>query len=166
MVCEGEEAFQSGDATRALSDYRSALVYAPNNPRFQFHLARALAATGRDDEARSYLLNLLLESPGSGEVNLELARIAARKGAMSDAVENYHRAIYGVWEHNPILMRWNVRHELCEFLLGRSAESEAEPEIIALAQDTPSADKNRKKVGWRAALARKAVAENLSCWSI
>src|SRR5580704_7581282 len=43
----------------ALTDYRNALAYNPTNPLFQFHLARALAAAGRDDEARSYLLNLL-----------------------------------------------------------------------------------------------------------
>jgi hypothetical protein len=42
-------------------------------------------------------------------------------------------------------VRWDVRHELREFLLDRSAESEAEPEIIALPQGTPSADIDRGK---------------------
>ena len=86
----------------ALTDYRNALAYNPSNPPFQFHLARALAAGGRDDEARSYLLNLLSESPGSGEVNLELARSAARTNSMADAMRYYQGAIYGEWASDPI----------------------------------------------------------------
>ena len=78
---EGEASFQAGDIKSALTDYRNALVYSPDNAKFQFHLAQALAAAGRGDEGRSYLLNLLSESPGSGEVNLALARIAAHKYA-------------------------------------------------------------------------------------
>ena len=35
---------------------------------------------GRLTEARSYLLNLWDRSPGSGEVNLDLAHISARTG--------------------------------------------------------------------------------------
>ena len=77
MFAQGEADEQAGQVKAALTDYRNALAYNPTNPLFQFHLAKALAAAKRDEEARSYLLNLLSESPGSGEVNLELARIAA-----------------------------------------------------------------------------------------
>ena len=80
---EGEASFRVGDIKSALTDYRNALVYSPDNAKFQFHLAQALAAAGRGDEGRSYLLNLLSESPGSGEVNLALARIAASEPAAS-----------------------------------------------------------------------------------
>ena len=82
----------------ALTDYRNALAYNPSNPLFQFHLAKALSAAGRGEEARSYLLNLLSESPGSGEVNLELARVAARNNSMADAMRYYQGAIYGEWD--------------------------------------------------------------------
>ena len=137
---KGEAAFQSGDLTAALNDYRNALVYAPNNLVFQFHLARALGAAGRREEARSYLINLLTESPGSGEINLELARIAAQEGAAPDAIRFYHNAIYGVWESDPLLMRWRVRRELCEYLLSGGDENDALPELMALSQEVPPDD--------------------------
>jgi tetratricopeptide (TPR) repeat protein len=135
---QGEVSFQSGDIKSALTDYRNALVYSPDNTKFQFHLAQALAAAGRGDEGRSYLLNLLSESPGSGEVNLALARIAAHKGLTSEALRYYQGAIYGEWENDPIAMRWQERRELCEYLLDRGLERQAVPEIIALADNTPA----------------------------
>jgi tetratricopeptide (TPR) repeat protein len=142
----GEAHFQVGDAADAVKDYRNALVYSPGNPVFQLHLAQALIAAGKDAEARSYLLNLLTEFPGSGEINLELARIAAReKGSMQDALRYYYAAMYGVWDSNPIQMRWDVHRELCEYLLVLGNANRAEPEIIALAQDVPPGDIARQK---------------------
>jgi tetratricopeptide (TPR) repeat protein len=143
---QGEASFQAGDIQSALIDYRNAMVYSPGNAKFQFHLAQTLAAAGRGDEGRTYLLNLLSESPGSGEVNLALARIAARKGGTSEAIRYYHAAIYGEWESNPIAMRWQVRRELSEYLLDRGEARQAVPEIIALADDTPTDDPERRKV--------------------
>jgi tetratricopeptide (TPR) repeat protein len=143
---QGETSFQAGDIQSALIDYRNALVYSPANAKFQFHLAQALAAAGRGDEGRTYLLNLLSESPGNGQVNLALARIAARKGATSEAIRYYHAAIYGEWENDPIAMRWQVRRELSEYLLDRGEARQAVPEIIALADNTPPDDLERRKV--------------------
>jgi tetratricopeptide (TPR) repeat protein len=142
---EGESRFRSGNVTGALSDYRNALVYSPDNSVFQLHLAQALAAVGRVDEARSYLTNLLAESPGSGAINLELARIATRQGAAADALRYYHGAIYGVWENDPLNMRWRVRRELCIYLLGTGAKAQAVPEAIALADETAPEDAERRK---------------------
>jgi Flp pilus assembly protein TadD len=143
---EGEASFRVGDIKSALTDYRNALVYSPDNAKFQFHLAQALAAAGRGDEGRSYLLNLLSESPGSGEVNLALARIAAHKALTSDALRYYHGAIYGEWDNDPIAMRWQVRRELAEYLLDRSLQKQAVPEIIALADSTPANDIEQLRV--------------------
>src|SRR6201987_5130982 len=138
----GDQEFHSGNAAAALSDYRNALLYSPGNTNFQFHLAKALAANGRNDEARAYLVTLLSDSPGSGETNLELARIAAHGGpkTMPDALRYYHAAIYGVWDADPIAMRWQVRNEFCEYLLDNNAMNQAEAEIIALADNTNPED--------------------------
>jgi tetratricopeptide (TPR) repeat protein len=146
MFAQGEADEQAGRAGAALTDYRNALAYNPTNPLFQFHLAKALAAAKRDEEARSYLLNLLSESPGRGEVNLELARIAAYRNSMVDAMRYYQGAIYGEWDADPIGMRWQVRRELCEFLLGRGAVKQAAPEVIALDENTPAGDRARLKI--------------------
>jgi tetratricopeptide (TPR) repeat protein len=143
---QGEASFRAGDVKSALTDYRNALVYSPDNAKFQFHLAQALAAAGRGDEGRSYLLNLLSESPGSGDVNLALARIAAHKGLTSDALRYYHGAIYGEWDNDPIGRRWQVRRELAEYLLDRGLQQQAVPEIIALADSTPASDIEQLRV--------------------
>jgi Flp pilus assembly protein TadD len=141
---EGESDFQNGDAAQAVVDYRNALVYSPGNPIFQLHLAQSLMLAGRVKEAQSYLLSLLTVSPADGEINLDLAR--ATKDSMPDALRYYHGAIYGVWQHDPVVMRWNVRRELCEYLLARSTVAQAQPEIIALAQDVPPGDIDSQKI--------------------
>jgi tetratricopeptide (TPR) repeat protein len=146
MFAQGEADEQAGQIKAALTDYRNALAYNPSNPLFQFHLAKALAAAGRDEEARSYLLNLLSESPGSGEVNLELARIAKNNNSMADAMRYYQGAMYGEWADDPIAMRWQVRRELCEFLLSRGAVKQAAPEVIALEENIPAGDLARLKI--------------------
>jgi tetratricopeptide (TPR) repeat protein len=146
MFAQGEADEQAGQSKAALTDYRNALAYNPANPLFQFHLAKALAAAGRGEEARSYLLNLLSESPGSGEVNLGLARIAKNNNSMADAMRYYQGAIYGEWADDPIAMRWQVRRELCEFLLSRGAVKQAAPEVIALEENIPAGDLARLKI--------------------
>ena len=144
----GEQDFHSGNARAALGDYRNALLYSPGNTNFQFHLAQALAGTGRDDEARAYLMILLSDSPGSGQINLELARIAGHAGpkAMPEALRYYHAAIYGVWDTDPIAMRWRIRKEFCEYLLNNDAMNQAEAEIIALADNTSGEDIPGQKI--------------------
>ena len=146
MFARGQVDEQAGQLDAALADYRNALAYNPGNPRFQFYLAKALEAAGRGDESRSYLLNLLSETPGSGEINLELARIAANRNSIADAMRYYQGAIYGEWDGDPIAMRWQVRRELCEALLARGEVTQAAPEVLALAQNTPAGDLPRLKI--------------------
>ena len=143
---QGERDMQAGNVPGALTDYRNALVYNPSNTRFQFSLATALAAAGRGNEARAYLLNLLSESPGRGEVNLELARVAAQNNQTADAVRYYQGAIYGEWDADPIATRWQIRKELCEFLLDHGFVKQATPEVIALEENTPPNDVQRLKI--------------------
>jgi tetratricopeptide (TPR) repeat protein len=143
---QGEADVKAGEAKKALTDYRNALVFSPSNSVFQFHLAQALAANGEWQEARAYLLSLLSESPGSGETNLALARIAAKQSKPADAMMFYNGAIYGEWDDNPIERRWEVRKELCEYLLHNGAASQAEPALIALADSTPEGDVEKRKI--------------------
>lgn len=158
----GEAATQTGQIAAAITDYRNALVYKPDDDTFQFHLALALARNGREDEAQSYLLSLLTESPGSGPINLALARIAVNINRSFDAIRYYHSAIYGVWNNDPLRQRWEVRRELCEYLLNRNEVQDAQPDLIALAQETPPNDSGRQKVAGdlllRASLWSRALA--------
>ena len=64
--------------------------------------------------------NALLESQqGNGLINLQLARLAARQGNESQAIEDYQRAIYGNWEGDGYVRRRTVRFELINYLIGR-----------------------------------------------
>jgi tetratricopeptide (TPR) repeat protein len=137
-----DQSAKDGDLSSAISEYRNALVYSPNNAEFQFHLAQALAATGKNDnEAQNYLLNLWAESPGNGPINLELARVAShKKDAYAEALRYYHSAIDGEWASNPVARRWDVRKELCEYLLHIGKVEQARVELMALADNTPTDD--------------------------
>jgi tetratricopeptide (TPR) repeat protein len=133
----GEQQLKSGNAAAALADFHTALVYSPDDTQIQFQLAQALAAEGRNSEARAYLLELQAHAPSDAPINLGLARISAGTGSEADAVRYYHGAIYGVWPNEAEANRLNARLELCRFLIARGDTSIAEVELIALASEIP-----------------------------
>jgi tetratricopeptide (TPR) repeat protein len=118
---------------QAANESRSALLYSRDNYDYQFDLAEALIGLKRTDEAYAYLINLWDRQPENGLVNLELARIAAQKGATEPALRYYHNAIYATWPGDQEAQRQNARLELIEFLLGIDAKTNAQSELIALA---------------------------------
>jgi len=136
----GNADLAAGKPALAFVDFRNSLSYGPDNPGVQLHLAEALLADGRFTEARSYLVNLWDRTPGSGEVNIDLAHVAVQTGDMEEAIRYFRGAIFGSWEKDPGLQRRNVRLELCEFLLSHRRTSDAQTEIAGLAADTPSDD--------------------------
>ena len=133
----GEQQLKSGNTAAALADFHTALVYSPDDTRIQFQLAQALAAEGRDGEARAYLLELQAHAPSDAPINLVLARISAGTGSEAEAVRYYHAAIYGVWPSESEANRLNARLELCRFLIARGDASIAEAELIALSAEIP-----------------------------
>jgi tetratricopeptide (TPR) repeat protein len=141
-AAEADNSVKAGDLDAAISQYRNALAYSPNNNVYQFRLAQALAETGKNDnEAQNYLLALWAESPGSGPINLELARVASHKPTGSaEALRYYHSAIDGEWPESPVSRRWDVRRELCEYLLKSGRIEQARVETMSLADNTPPDD--------------------------
>ncbi|MGB6485215.1 MAG: tetratricopeptide repeat protein [Candidatus Acidiferrales bacterium] len=133
----GQQQLKANDASAALSDFRNALVYRPDDAQVQFQLAQALSEEGRNEEAQSYLLGLLAHSPSDAPVNLALARIAAHSDSETDTLRYYHGAIYGVWPKDAETNRLNARLELCRFLVGRGDPSSADGELIALESEIP-----------------------------
>lgn len=133
----GESALNSHHPDQAVDAFRTALVYAKTNPTYQLRLARALIQAGRRPEAESYLRSLWTQEPGSATVNLDLARLAADRADVSDAVRYYHGAIFGVWEGNAIAERRNARFELSQFLISQGKKTEADSELIALEARLP-----------------------------
>ena len=137
---QGETLLRSGDAAGAIEDYRSALVYQPDDRQNEFRLAQALAAAGRTEEAQAYLARLLEVSPGNGEINRELGRLAIRAGLESEAIDYYHGAINGAWPDHPRQQRIASREELSSFLLDAGDTTRAEDELLALAATVPDDD--------------------------
>jgi tetratricopeptide (TPR) repeat protein len=135
---KGNADLAAGKPAQAFEDYRNSLAYAPENPDVQLHLAEALLADGRYSEARSYLVNLWDQTPGSGQVNLDLAHVSMQMGDVDQTIRYFHGAILGSWEKDPAVHRRSARLELCEFLLSHRRTNEAQSEIAGLAADTPA----------------------------
>jgi len=133
----GMAAYKGNDPDRALDDFRAALSYDRDNPTYQLSLARALRDTGRLDEAEAYLVHLWEGSPQDSTINLALARLAARRHSVDDALRYYHSAIYGLWPADPDRNRRQTRFELIDFLLQQKAFAQAQAELIGLTEVLP-----------------------------
>jgi len=118
----------------AVTDFRAALLYSRDNYTYQLNLAEALLGMNRRAEASAYLLNLWDRQPEDGLINLELARIAAQKGQMQQAVRHYHDAVYAVWPSQQEIQRREARLELIELLLRNNAKAQAQAELIGLSE--------------------------------
>jgi len=117
----------------AVIEFRSALLYSPDDYSYQLNLAEALIGVKRTAEASAYLLNLWDREPGNGLVNLELARIAAQRGEIDQAVRYYHDAVYAAWPRDQESKRPAARLELINLLLRIKDLGDAQAELIALA---------------------------------
>ncbi|HEY4049175.1 MAG TPA: tetratricopeptide repeat protein [Acidobacteriaceae bacterium] len=136
----GEAALKAGHAQAAIVALRSALAYAPGERKIEIELAEALASAGRIPEATSYFNTLSESEPGSGIINLQLARLAARQNDVRQALEHYHRAIYGDWEGDGYVRRRQVRMEMINFLIAKHLDDEARTELLVAAGNAPEQD--------------------------
>ncbi len=116
----------------AVTEFRSALLYSRDEYSYQLNLAEALIGMKHTAEASAYLLNLWDREPGNGLVNLELARIAAQRGEIDQAVRYYHDAVYAAWPRDQESKRRGARLELINLLLRIKDFGDAQAELIAL----------------------------------
>lgn len=139
----GNAALAAGQPVAAVNALRSALAFEPENPQTQIKLAEALAGAGRIQEAIAYFNALWEKEPGSGPINLQLARLSLRAPAVrrksarnantERALEYYHAAIYGTWEGDGALRRRQVRLELVRFEISRGMFADARNELLIAA---------------------------------
>ena len=130
----------AGNYNQAINAFRAALTCDPTNSQYQLSLARVLRDSNdpqRLEEAESYLLALWQRAPQDAAVNLALARVAAHRGSIEDAIRYYHNAMYGVWDSDPDGNRNRARIELIQFLLKENARAQADSELIALSAALP-----------------------------
>ena len=133
----GEAALAANKPQVALDSLQSALAYAPDDRAVQIELATALAAAGRTQEAQVYFTTLLESAPGSGIINLQLARLAAKQGNVSSAVEHYQLAIDGTWNGDAFSRRREIRIELARYLIEQKRYAEARSLLLITSGNGP-----------------------------
>ncbi|MGI8772993.1 MAG: tetratricopeptide repeat protein [Acidobacteriaceae bacterium] len=139
----GNAALAAGQPIAAVNALRSALAFQPENRQTQIKLAEALAGAGRVQEAIAYFNSLWDKEPGSGPINLQLARLtmlappvrgkSARNASAARALEYYHAAIYGTWEGDGAQRRRQVRLELVRLEISRGMFADARNELLIAA---------------------------------
>ncbi|HSA93439.1 MAG TPA: tetratricopeptide repeat protein [Terriglobales bacterium] len=134
----GQRAMAAGDLQEAIDFLRRATATARDNPVYSLALAEALASAQKDEEADQILLRLRERTPENPKINLQLARIAAKRGSVAEATRYYHSALYGVWPgESGDEERRQVRIELTRFLLQHGARDLALSELLAYSGDLP-----------------------------
>lgn len=131
----------------AVTDFRAALLYSPDEYSYQLNLAEALIGQGHRAQAWAYLMNLRDREPDDGLVSLELARIAVQRGETDDAVRYYHNAVYAAWPPQQEVKRRDARLELIELLLRNGAKAQAQGELIALAESLGPDPIQQERIG-------------------
>lgn len=138
---------QAGQPAAGAEEFRTALSYQPGNRTFRLRLAEALLADNRLNEAAAHLKSLWEEQPADGEINLDLARLYARKNSANEAVRYYHNAINGVWPDQPRSNRIAVRFELSRYLMQQQKLPQAQAEVLALLADEPTDPAEQVELG-------------------
>jgi tetratricopeptide (TPR) repeat protein len=144
----GEQDLKTEHPEKAISDFRTALVYSRDDYLYQLSLAQALLASSHVDQARAYLVSLWERRPEDAAVNLELGRLAARDGDVEQTLRYFHNAIYGDWgDQDPARQRREARLELYRFLISRGAKSQAQAELLAMTAELPPDAELHAQVG-------------------
>lgn len=132
----GEAALRAGKPNQAIDALRSALAYVPSQET-ETELATALAEAGKTVEATAYFNTLLESAPGDGNINLQLARLAAKQNNERLAIRRYQAALDGTWEGNGYDRRREVRLELVRYYLSRKENGSARTQLLIAASNAP-----------------------------
>jgi tetratricopeptide (TPR) repeat protein len=131
----GKQDLEAHRPIDAVNDLRTALGYGPANKDYTFTLAEALDQAGKLNESFAYFSNLLEAEPGSGPLNLQLARLSVKKGVIADALRYYRASIYGNWENDALKSRRAVRLELIKAMLDFGQHDAARTELLIASED-------------------------------
>lgn len=146
----GLAALAAGKPDEAITDLRAALVYAPDSQQYELPLAEALGMTGRAEQAEEsyrYFMKLWAAQPGSGPINLQLARLSRKRGQPQDAINSYRAAIYGTWAGGGVEQRAEVRLELAQYLLEQNDVKAARMELLIAGGDAQEDYGRDMKIG-------------------
>ena len=133
----GRQDIASGHPERAIQALRTALSYAPGERSYELLLAQALGDSGNVEEAFTYFTGLWDARPGDGFINLQLARLAAKKKDKGQAINFYRASVYGTWEGDGVQRRREVRLELARYLLQQGLPADAREELLIAGGNYP-----------------------------
>ncbi len=144
---EGEARLAAGRVDDAVTALRRACAIDRNQPGYRLALASALDQRGDDEPARQLLQGLRQLTPESVPVNLQLARIAARRNDEAQAVGFYQNALYGQWDADQLDNRPQIRVELIRYLLDHDRQGQALPELLVLSSNLTDAGPSHLEIG-------------------
>jgi predicted Zn-dependent protease len=128
----------AGKVDGSIESFRKATAIDRDNRAYVLALADALAAGNHTVEAKQALLRLRETDPTNAEINLHLARLAAKTGNVLDAVLYYHSSLDGMWTGSDVAeQRRIIRTELIHFLIERHDENRALSELLVLDGELP-----------------------------
>jgi Flp pilus assembly protein TadD len=133
----GQQAIDGGRVDDAIDSLRRATVKDRSDKRYVLALARALALKGDNDAARSLLITLRESAPEDADINLQLARLAAARADVTEALRFYRNALYAPWATDQADARRGLRLELIRFLFTHGQTDRAISELLALSTDLP-----------------------------
>jgi tetratricopeptide (TPR) repeat protein len=133
----GVDQLQQQELNAAIDSFRRAAARNRVETRYQFALADALARAHQYDVARGVLITLRESAPDNAEITLRLARLAAERQDVTEALRFYHSALYAPWTAEQAAARQGVRLELIDFLLDHEQTDRALSELLALTADLP-----------------------------
>jgi Tfp pilus assembly protein PilF len=145
---QGRQALQAHQPEEAIKDLHTALSYAPGERQYELLLAQALGEAGRTDESYNYFTSLWEAEPGNGEINLQLARLEAKRAGLDpkerlrqqdrlSAIDFYRAAINGTWTGDGATRRPQVRLELARYLIATHDLTSARLELVIAGGNAP-----------------------------
>ncbi len=133
----GNQFVAAGRIDDAVEAFRRARVRDHAERSYVLGLTQALVLKQDYDSARSILLLVREAAPEDPQINLDLARIAAARQDVTEALRFYHDALYAPWTVQQAATRRAVRIELIRFLLTHNQIERADAELLAAAADIP-----------------------------
>ena len=133
----GQQEIARGAVDDGVDAFRRATVRNRQERRYVLALAQALALRHDEQAARNALLTLREATPEDPVVNLALARLAAGRDDVPDALRYYHIALYAQWAPESAAERRHTRLELARLLLHHREPSRALAELMAVSSDLP-----------------------------
>jgi tetratricopeptide (TPR) repeat protein len=144
----GMRAMEAQHAAEAVDAFETALVYSRDNFQYRLRLTDALVASGATGEAEAQLRAFWEQRPEDAQVNLKLARLAAKQQRADDALRYFQNAIEGVWPErsDPVPQRIEARFEEAEWLIELERQEQAGAALLALAAVLPESSPEQERL--------------------